>query len=145
MAQAQGRGKRLPQRVYWMRRIAVLGTALLLVFAVGRLLTGSSDGADTAKDQPGAVQVAGRNTDQTPGPAGPSSAATGPAVKVPKGTKTPKKSREPKPTPTPIAQPDGACDPADVVVAPEARTPIGGGEIVIALMFRTLVSPACYF
>ena len=32
-----------------------------------------------------------------------------------------------------------------MVVAPEVRDPVGGGDVVIALMFRTLVSPACTF
>jgi hypothetical protein len=129
--------RRLPARVYWLRRLAVVGTAFLLVFAVGRLLVGSSDGADSGPPDPGAVQAAATVT--------PSATSSGPAIELPKGTKKPRKSRPPKPTPTPLAQPSGPCSPDDVVVAPEARDPVGGSDVVIALMFRTLVSPACTF
>ena len=45
-------------RVYWVRRLAVLGTATLLVFALGRMLVGGSDGSDSGSDDPGAVQAA---------------------------------------------------------------------------------------
>jgi hypothetical protein len=137
MGRARDRSRRLPARVYWFRRLAVLGTALLLVFATGRLLTGGSDGADSGPGDAGAVQ-AGASVVATP-------SSTGPTIKVPRGTKKPRKSRPPKPSPTPLAQPDGDCSPEDVVVSPEARNPVGGGEVVVALMFRTLMSPACVF
>ena len=75
----------------------------------------------------------------------PSVTSSGPEIQLPKGTKKPRKSRPPKPIPTPLAQPSGPCSPDDVVVAPEVRNPVGGGDVVIALMFRTLVSPACTF
>jgi hypothetical protein len=129
------RPRRLPARVYWVRRVAVLGTAFLLVFALGRLLTGSSDGSDSGPADPGAVQAA----------ATPSAGSSSPEVQLPHGTKKPRKSRPPKPSPTPLAQPDGPCTPEDVVVMPEVRDPIGGGDVVIALLLRTLVSPACTF
>ena len=127
----------MPARVYWVRRIAVLGTATLMVFAVGRLLVGSSDGSDSDRSNAGAVQAAATIT--------PSVTSSGPKILMPKGTQKPRKSKPPKPTPTPLAQPSGPCAPDDVVVAPEARTPVGGGDVVFALSFRTLVSPACTF
>src|SRR6478735_6182462 len=128
--------RRLPARVYWFRRVAVLGTALLAVFAVGRVLVGSSDGSDTDPG-PSAVQAAATLT------ASPSS--SGPDIQMPKGTKKPRKSKVPKPTPTPLAQPTGPCSPEDVVVTPEARSPVGGSDVVVALAFRTQVSAACTF
>jgi hypothetical protein len=131
------RPRRLPARVYWVRRMAVLGTAMLLVFAVGRLLVGSSDASDSGPSSAGAVQVAATLT--------PSATSTGPEITLPKGTKRPRKSRPPHPTPTPLAQPSGPCAPEDVAVTPEVRNPVGGSEIVIALTVRTLVSPACTF
>ncbi len=127
--------------MYWVRRLAVLGTAFLLVFAVGRLLVGSSDGSDSGPPDPGALQ-AGATLGASNGP---SVTSSGPEIQMPKGTKKPHKSRPPKPIPTPLAQPSGPCSPDDVVVAPEVRNPVGGGDVVIALMFRTLVSPACTF
>ena len=131
------RPRRVPARVYWVRRVMVLGTAALMVFAIGRLLVGSSDGADSASPNPGAVQAAASIT--------PSVTSSGPKIQLPKGTQKPRKSKPPKPTPTPLAQPSGPCAADDVVVAPEARTPVGGGDVVFALSFRTLVSPACTF
>jgi hypothetical protein len=133
----QRRARRPPARVFWVRRVAVLGTAFLLVFALGRLLVGSSDGTDSGTADPGAVQAAAT--------LGASEASSGPTVALPKGTKKPRKSRPPKASPTLLAQPSGPCSPEDVAVTPEVRDPIGGGDVVIALLFRTLVSPACTF
>jgi hypothetical protein len=131
-----GRGRRLPARVYWVRRLAVLATAALMVFAVGRLLTGSSDAADSGAANPGAVQAAATLS--------PTPWSTGPTVILPKkGTRLPKKSREPKPTP--LAQPSGPCTPQDVVVTPEVRSNIGGSDVVVALSFHTLIAAACTF
>ena len=48
----------LPARVYWRRRLLVLGSALLLVFAFARLLGAGSDGSST----PEAAQVAADET-----------------------------------------------------------------------------------
>ena len=145
MAQARDQQRRPrrrpPARVFWLRRLAVLGTAFLLVFAVGRLLTGSSDASDSGTSNPGAVQ-AGADV-KTSGQ--PSTTSSGPTVTLPKGTRKPRKSRPPKPSPTPVAQPSGPCSPEDVVVTPEARDPVGGSDVVIALTFRTLESPACTF
>ena len=132
-----GRGRRLPARVYWVRRLAVLGTAFLMVFALGRLLVGGSDGSDSGPTNPGAVQAAATLS--------PSATSTGPTILMPKGTKQPKHSKPPKPTPTPIAQPSGPCTPEDVAIAPEVRSNVGGSDIVIALTFRTLVAAACTF
>jgi hypothetical protein len=125
--------RRLPARVYWIRRVAVLGTALLLVFGLGRLLVGSSNGSD--RPGPSAVQAAATLTS--------SPSSSGPKSRLPKGTRKPRPSPTPKPTPTPIAQPSGPCTPEDVVVTPEVQNPVGGGDIVIRLTLRTLVSDAC--
>ena len=38
----------LPARVYWVRRMLVLGTALLLMFGIARLLGNGSDGSSGA-------------------------------------------------------------------------------------------------
>ena len=134
---ARGRSSRLPARVYWVRRLAVLGTAALMVFALGRLLVGGSDGSDSASADPGAVQVAATLS--------PSVTSSGPTILMPKGTNLPKHSKPPKPTPTPIAQPSGPCAPEDVAITPEVRSNIGGSDVVVALTFRTLVAAACTF
>jgi hypothetical protein len=140
MAQARDRTRRPrrpPARVYWFRRVAVLGTAVLVVFAVGRMLAGSSDGSDPGPSKGGAVQAGATIT--------PEPTSSGPEIQLPKGTRQPRKSRPPKPTPTPLVQPSGPCAPEDVVVAPEVRNPVGGADVVVALSFRTLSAPACTF
>ena len=115
----------------------MLGTATLMVFAVGRLLVGSSDARDSGPSNAGALQVAATLT--------PSVTSSGAENQPPKGNTKPRKSRTPTPTPTPLAQPTGPCAPQDVVVTPEARSPIGGNDVVIALSFHTLVAAACTF
>jgi hypothetical protein len=120
-----------------VRRLAVLGTAFLLVFAVGRLLVGGSAGRDSGAADPGAVQAAATLTPSV------TASSTGPTIIVPKGTKTPKKEQTVKPTP--LAQPSGRCTPQDVVVTPEVRSNVGGSDVVIALSFHTLVAAACTF
>lgn len=129
--------------MYWTRRLAVLGTAALMVFAVGRLLTGGSDAADTATDA-GAVQVAATLA-ATAGPTlGPSiPAPTGPTIIVPDGTGTPQ--NEETVQASPLAQPSGPCTPQDVVVTPEVRSNVGGSDVVVALSFHTVVAAACTF
>src|SRR5688572_26299301 len=136
-SRARGRSRRLPTRVYWVRRLAVLATAALMVFALGRLLVGGSDGSDSASADPGAVQVAATLS--------PSVSSTGPTILMPKGTKQPEHSKPPKPTPTPIAQPSGPCAPEDVAITPEVRSNVGGSDVVVALTLRTMVAAACTF
>lgn len=122
----------LPARVYWTRRLLVLGLAFLLVFVIGRALGGGSDGSsngDTAR------QVAGEPSTT------PSSDGT-----TPSGTTTqkPKKVRKAKPTKAPLAQPDGPCGAEDVTVEPLIRREVAGGPIRIAFKLVTDV-PACSF
>ncbi len=123
--------------MYWVRRVAVLGTAALMVFAIGRVLAGSSNGADSGTADPGAVQAAAHLT--------PTAGSSGPKVRHAKGSGRHKKSKSPTSTPTPLAVPSGPCAPEDLVVTPEARNPVGGSDIVIALSFHTQVAAACTF
>ena len=74
----------------------VLGTAALLVFAIGRLLVGSSDGADSGSSNPGAVQAAA-TIDSVGDLERPDDPA---AARAPRSRASP---RPPKPTPTPLA------------------------------------------
>ena len=58
---------RLPSRVYWTRRVMVLGVALLLVFGIGKLLGGTgSDDAGTAV-KAGNSSSAGSSSSPSPG------------------------------------------------------------------------------
>jgi hypothetical protein len=128
----------LPARVYWVRRVLVLGTAALMVFALARVLTGG-DGTPTA-DADGAVQVAGSpSTAATPGPVPPG--PTEPRTRKPKSK--PKKDREP-PEPV-LAAPEGDCADEDVAVTPTVERAVAGRTVLLVLELRTITSPACFW
>jgi hypothetical protein len=122
----------LPARVYWTRRLLVLGLAFLLVFVIGRVLGGGSDGSSSGGT---ARQVAGAPS-STPASNGAAPSRT--------ATQKPKKVRKAKPTTPPLAQPDGPCDPEDVTVVPRIRRGIAGSPIRIGFKLVTDV-PACSF
>jgi hypothetical protein len=118
----------LPARVYWVRRLMVLGTAVLLVVAIGRLLGDGSDASSDEDDQ--AAQVSVETT--------PTTSYTDP-------TTTPwkqKRTRTPAPTPT-LAVPVGECADSDIAVTPLVEEAVGGRDVRIVLELRTLESPAC--
>jgi hypothetical protein len=130
----------LPARVYWTRRLLVLAVAFLLTFGTARVLGGGSD-AESGPDR--AAQVAGRPT---------GSPSTGGATDVPatEATRSPKdkpkndKPKKVKPTRPPLAQPDGPCDPSEVVVEPLISRATAGSPIRV--VFRLVATvPACTF
>ena len=117
----------LPARVYWVRRLLVLGTAFALVFGIGRLLIGGSD-ASSGEDT--AAQVA---------------ADTAPTTVLTTIATTPggkHRTRTPDPTPT-LAAPEGECEDSDIAVTPKVTNAIGGRPVLIVLQLRTLESDAC--
>lgn len=134
---ARPRG-RLPQRVYWVRRVLVLVTALAMVFAVARLL-GSGGAAET--DGTATITAAHPQHPRTPSPTGFVGPVAGPAVGTPsasQGTQTPSGS------PTPLATPTGPCVAADLTVTPVITTAAAGRPIPIGLQL-TGTQPACSF
>lgn len=118
----------LPARVYWTRRLVLLGTALVLVVGLARILGGSSDGSDPSGDQ---AMTAGATTTSSPT----ESTTTEPV----------KKKRKKKQTPTepPLAEPTGPCVSSDIVVTPVVTSAQGGVDVPITLNLRTLQTPAC--
>jgi len=119
----------LPRRVYWVRRILVLGTALALVVGIGTLLNLGSD-ASSDKSDPAAVQVATHES-TTPG--------ADPTTKKTKHHKP--KTR--KPTKPPLPEPSGPCEPGDIVISPVVPEAFGGGDVRIRLELSTRISDAC--
>ena len=118
----------LPARVYWFRRLLVLGTAFALVFGIGRLLIGGSDAESSGEDA--AAQVA---------------ADTAPTTVLTTATPTPTgkhRTRTPDPTPT-LAAPEGECDGSDVAVTPKVTNAVAGRDVLVVLQLRTLESEAC--
>ncbi len=125
--------RRLPARVYWFRRAMVLVTALALVFAIGRILTGSGGSApeDTAS-------VTAGSPSQTPtvtlGVAGPRPVqVTGQVL-------------HPSPTGTPIvlAAPSGPCAVDEISVTPTVPQAVAGRRVDLVLEL-TGIRPACTF
>jgi hypothetical protein len=127
---------RLPARVYWFRRSLVLLTALALVFAIGRLLNGSTGGssADTA-----------RVTASKPSPTV-SRGVAGPMPIQPTTTAATTKAGRPSPTGTPVvlAAPTGPCALDEITVTPTVPTAVAGGEVDLVLAL-TGIKPACTF
>lgn len=121
----------LPPRVYWVRRLLVVGTAVALVVALGSLLTRGSDGSGKPAGNDRADLAA-----HTSSSAESSSAASRPSHR-PTRHKSPKKP--------PLPQPSGPCSPADVVLVPVVPSPIAGSPIKIRLQVNSVLSPACTF
>ncbi len=105
----------LPARVYWTRRVIVLVVPFLLVFGLGKLLGGGSDGS--SGEDGTAAQAPGDRTSQTT------------AAQTPRA-KAKAKARKPKRV---LAQPDGPCEAKDILVeAVISRTP-NDGDVQIPL------------
>lgn len=120
----------LPARVYWTRRLLVLGTAFLLVFGLARVLTGSSDASSEAGGQ--AVRSAATPTPTTP------------TVTQTVGPGREQRDRKGKQAKAPVlADPEGTCVDQDVAVEPTVRRPYAGQEVAIVLKLSTLESEAC--
>ncbi|NYG58913.1 hypothetical protein BJ980_001836 [Nocardioides daedukensis] len=125
--------RRLPARVYWVRRVVVFGTAFLLVFGLARLLSGGSDAQETGTDGTASI-VSGAQS----GAAKPSASASAKPSPTAKATRKPAKKK----TKQPLAQPSGPCNPADIVVAPTVKRQAADGRIEIPFELRTKVA-AC--
>jgi hypothetical protein len=123
--------RRLPARVYWVRRAMVLGTAVLLVVGIARLLGGSSDASSPDR----ATDVAATGS---PG----ASPSTNAAV-TNGGTKHHRGRHHSEDQVTPPAVPSGPCPADDVAVTPSVPDPVAGSDITIDLDISTLSTPAC--
>lgn len=117
--------RRLPRRVYWVRRGIVVGLALLLVFGLGKLFGGTGTDATSA----GAA------------------AQTGPATRAPSagpvGPQAPTKKLRSK-AKVPLVPPSGPCLDDDVSVLPSVKRAWAGAPITITLAL-TGTQPACTF
>lgn len=122
--------RRLPARVYWFRRLLVLGTALALVYGFAQLLGHGGPEKTSAK----ANTVASLPTSQvTPQLAGPQVPAT-----------TPRSTATATGVPAVLAQPDGPCAADEVTVTPVEGTAPAGRAIPVVLQFSG-IRPACTF
>lgn len=126
----------LPARVYWVRRILVLGTAVLLVVAIARLLGGGSDAKDGADD---AAELSA-DTSSAPAVTG----GTGPVTPGETRTKKkrPGKGKQTSTAPV-LAAPTGPCVGSDIAVTPKVGNAVGGRDVMIVLQLRTITAEAC--
>lgn len=135
----------LPARVYWTRRLIVLGVPLLLVVVLARVLGGSSDATDEAS---GTATQAGAPVETSPAPtAGPTAGETT-GKKGKKGKNKKKRDEEVVPTetvpPEPVlAEPTGPCTDSDIVATPTLASAPGGSDVPITINLRTAVTEAC--
>ena len=127
----------LPARVYWTRRLLVLATAGLLVFAIGRLLVGGSDASSSGD----AAQLSA----DAPSSSAPTSVApttTAPTPPAPTSTQTALQTPSTSAAPT-LAAPVGTCSGSDVQVTPVVRRAVAGRNVGIGLSLRTDTTEAC--
>lgn len=137
----------LPARVYWVRRLMVLGMATLLVVGIARLLGGSSDGssgdtarnvADTSATTTGPTDAGSISGDVATGGA----ATYGPSGAASDSGKHHRKSTSQAPV-TPAVMPSGPCAAGDVAITPSVPKPIAGRDISLVLDVSSLNTPAC--
>ncbi|MDF1606171.1 hypothetical protein [Nocardioides sp. YIM 152315] len=127
----------LPARVYWVRRALVLGTAVLLVVAIARMLGGGSDakgGDDEAELSAGSPSSSAPTVADSGTPAPPTATRTG------KGK--PGKGRQTSEAPV-LAAPTGECVGSDIAVTPKVGNAVAGRDVMIVLQLRTITAEAC--
>ncbi|WP_210649955.1 hypothetical protein [Nocardioides sp. SYSU D00065] len=121
----------LPARVYWTRRLVVLGVPLLLVVVLARVLGGTSEGREAAGDR--ATQAGATVTTTAP--------SAGPTAEVPAGKGG--QQQEVAPPEPVLAEPSGPCADSDIVATPAITSVPGGADIPITINLRTAVTEAC--
>jgi hypothetical protein len=129
---------RLPARVYWVRRLMVLGIAGLLVVGVAKMLGGSSDassGDDAARTVAATSPSTGEAVPSTPAISDPSSPAT-------RSARHHHRHHAADPV-TPVAMPSGPCAASDVAITPSVPRPVAGRDITLVLDVSSLNAPAC--
>jgi hypothetical protein len=126
MSMTRPRGP-LPARVYWVRRLLVLGIVLGVVFGLTRLFGGDGGSSEPAAQPASVVQSSS---------ASPSAASTADAL--------PSVEPSPTKTKTPLAIPTGPCQDSDVRVVPDLQqNAYAGGDVRLTLRLTTFVSAAC--
>lgn len=128
----------LPARVYWTRRLVVLGIPLLLVIVLARVLGGSSDGKDA---ETATAARAGATID--PASQAPTVGPTAEVKTDKQGKKDKLRQQETTPPEPVLAEPTGPCTDSDIVATPVITTAPGGSDVPITVNLRTVVTEAC--
>lgn len=127
----------LPARVYWVRRLLVLGVACALVFGVGRVLGGGPGDSVNPSAQPAAA-----TTSESEAAGSPTAVSTADARAAGETTRS-KPAKEAR-VRVPLALPTGPCQDSDVRVVPSLEeNAYAGGDVRLTLRLTTFASPAC--
>jgi len=121
----------LPARVYWVRRLMLLGTAVLLVIAIARLLGDGSDGSSADKGGEAARLAAEVSTSPVTSQAADS------------GTPTATLEAPPSSTAPVLAAPVRDCVGSDIAVLPKVEQAVAGRNVMIVLQVRSTTVEAC--
>jgi hypothetical protein len=132
----------LPARVYWIRRLLVLGLALALTAGIGRFLTTSSDGSSATATARQAAATPSATGSPSTGPTEATSREPGKRGKKNKNRKQAEVTPVAPTTPV-LAAPTGPCASSDIIAAPVVTEAVAGGGILITLELRTRVAEAC--
>jgi hypothetical protein len=131
---------RLPARVYWVRRLMVLGIAMLLVVGIAKMLGGSSDGSGNDS----ASNVADTSSTTTDPESGDASTLAPPTGSADQGTHHGKKKKDTATDPvTPVVMPSGPCAASDIAITPSVPVPVAGRDISLVLDISSVETPAC--
>jgi hypothetical protein len=131
---------RLPARVYWVRRLMVLGIAMLLVVGIAKLLGGSSGGSSGGSGDDTAAKVADTSSTGTD-PTGSDPSTLGPPTGARhQGKKQNHGADDPV---TPVVMPSGPCAASDVAITPSVPVPVAGRDISLVLDISSVETPAC--
>lgn len=113
----------------------VLGTAVLLVVGIARVLGSGSD-AGSGADHAG-LTAAGTTSGST-------AAATSGSMRSPSVTKSAGHGdRHTKATQPPVSMPSGPCSSQDIAVTPSVPDPVAGQDIKLVFDISTITTPAC--
>jgi hypothetical protein len=139
MAPPTRSSRRLPARVYWVRRAVVLVVGLGLVFGVAHLLDGPDPSATDVARVVGA-EPGGDTATQAP-------RATDSAWPEPRRSNRPatgQDDRGAKKTVTPLPEPSGPCRDSDVIATPKVEgTTYAGSPVIFRIRLTSVLSPAC--
>jgi len=125
----------LPARVYWVRRLMVLGIATLLVVGIARMLGGSSDASSGADTATRAADTSSTTPSPAPGRRSPGVGAASGATKHHR--------KDAAASATPVVMPSGPCPASDVAITPSVPQPVAGRDITLVLDLSSLNTPAC--
>ena len=130
----------LPARVYWTRRFLLLTLAMLLVVGIARLLGPTGEPAAEQASPAAAPASSAVPSDPSSGATLLASPSDDPSEDPRAKARTDRRKDKGRPT---LPEPEGPCDPADVLVTPTITRARESRPIRITLELTTQESRAC--